>query len=306
MMRHSTRLPLLLLRRHQNRSAFTLAELLVVLAIVAIMAVLLFPAIQMVRKSASRSHCLNNVRQIAMAIHSYEASNGQLPPTIGVVAGETALLHWHALLLPFLEQGVLDELVREQSRNGTHVFHNPFRTINVPVLQCPSNPDLGLIIESEIVFKFAFSDYCGVAGITGVKSDGVFRANHALGDRYSSLRLAEVTDGSSNTAMFGERPPSNVGEGFGSWLGSQQSLCATIGMFETRESLDFLGYLKPGGSKDIGFGPDNRENRSNWTHHWSYHSGGANFSFVDGSAHFVSYATSRGVLWALATRQSGD
>jgi prepilin-type processing-associated H-X9-DG protein len=77
-------------------------------------------------------------------------------------------------------------------------------------------------------------------------------------------------------------------------------------MFETSESLGFLGYLKPNGAKDLGFGPDKRENRSSWTHHWSYHPGGANFSFVDGSVKFIPYSTSRIVLEALATRQASD
>src|SRR5947208_2417593 len=94
-------------RTGRGRRAFTLIELLVVVAIIAVLIGLLVPAVQMVRESAARSQCQNNLHQLALAVHNFHSDHGKMPPYFGTnPPGSQASIYggWFAFLLPYVEQ----------------------------------------------------------------------------------------------------------------------------------------------------------------------------------------------------------
>jgi prepilin-type N-terminal cleavage/methylation domain-containing protein/prepilin-type processing-associated H-X9-DG protein len=284
------------------RLAFTLIELLATVAIVGILVALLLPAIQAVRESSRRIDCGNNCRQVGIALHLFEGSHAKLPPTIS-----GTLLHWHAFILPYVEQATMYDSIFAAAELGISPYMMPERITNVVSYQCRSNPNRGLIIRPNSSPLFAYSDYTGVAGVTSKASDGIFIADLSLlADRnWKGISFNEVKDGLSNTLMFGERPPSVAGEGFGAWLGSQNSNAATIGVVEDIKSIGLPNLTVNCNYDGLGF-QQGSDDLCSWVHHWSYHAGGANFTRADGSVHFVSYSIEREVIAALATRSGGE
>src|SRR5271155_720985 len=91
----------------KRRAGFTLIELLVVIAIIAILIALLVPAVQKVREAAARTQCLNNLKQIGLALHNYESTNKTFPPAETWPAPATGQVSVHVALLPYVEQGNL-------------------------------------------------------------------------------------------------------------------------------------------------------------------------------------------------------
>ena len=282
----------------KGSTGFTLVELLVVITIVTLLVAMLFPAVQMVREASRRTHCQSNQRQVVLAIHSFESSFGTLPPTNTTVPREHFLHFWTARLLPHLEQASLAEALLKERRQALHVYQSSFRTYNVPVFQCTSNPDLGQIIKADQGFLFAFSDYCGVAGSN--LDNGLFPVG--LPEATDYRKFADVIGGLSNTLIFGERPPSEIDEGFGSWLGGQNML--SMSTYTNGTPLNFPAELLTGcrDRKFLGFQPGERGSRCDWTHHWSFHPQGANFARADGSVTFVPYTIEENVLAELASR----
>lgn len=293
-------------------SGFTMIELLVVVAITSILVGLLLPAVQAARETARRTSCLNNQRQLILALQNHEAANRSLPPTLSSNRHDF-LLFWQARLLPFLEQAAVYEGVTSEIQHGVSIFGNPYRIANIPTLQCVSNPDQGSLIKADIGFLFAFTDYCGVAGsgivdplVEGSEIDnGIFRLK---ADSERVTRLSEITGGLSNCLIFGERPPSDLDEGFGPWLGGQFAMSASIytngSPSSYPPSLNLAGdwFGACGNPTDLSFKNGKRGSRCDWTHHWSFHPDGANFARADGSVAFLSYGIDRKVLADLASR----
>lgn len=218
-----------------RREAFTLIELLVVIAIIAVLIGLLLPAVQKVRETASRLRCSNNLKQIGLALHGYHDALGCFPPGYSS-ANATSDSNgpgwgWAAYLLPFVEQ---DNLHRQIDFRValTDSRHAGVRTTSVALYRCPSDPrsepieNADFVNPGALVGPLARGNYVGCYGntpflgesaavlsnhltINGISGRGVFYRN-------SRTRIADITDGLSNTFLVGER---NAKNSMSTWVG---------------------------------------------------------------------------------------
>lgn len=280
---------------------FTLLELLVMVAILGALLSLAVPAVVRVRESASRTRCANNLRQIGLALHAYHDAHGQLPPGTSFRDGKDPLpfMSWLTRLLPFVEQDALWQqalaaygLDKDFRDDPPHVGFGTF----LPLYLCPSDPSsAGSRWVSGL--RPAFTNYLGNEGTNSSRLDGVLFLD-------SRTRLTDVTDGTSNTLLAGERPPSPDGM-FGWWyagLGQGLDGSAEHVLGARERNFYYSGCL----SGPYEYGPGRLGNLCDTFHFWSVHAGrGANFLFCDGSVHFIPYAAAP-VLPALATRAGGE
>ncbi len=297
-----------------SRRGFTLLELLTVLAVVGILVGLLLSAVQNVRAAAVRAACGNNLRQIGLACQMYHDQFGGLPPayTDYPQARPQAVLNWPVLILPFVEQDNLWARTIAAYRATQYDYVNPphigLSTV-VKVYTCPADGRLGSPITDDKGYTAAYGSFMGVAG-------GRTQANGALEPQQQGamraqqgVRITEITDGSSNTVLIGERPPA------GRFLsGNWYTITIPDPALENDPAYAGTGisYLPVFVTGNAGscrgpfqFGPGRVENPCDSQHFWSLHPGGANFLFADGSVRFLAYSA-RDVLPALATRAGGE
>ncbi len=194
----------------RRRLAFTLIELLVVIAIIAILVALLLPAVQQAREAARRSSCKNNLKQLGLALHNYEATHRVFPGLPGTSAYGFSV---QAQLLPFVEQGSLHDLINFQvplmtGSGGSQVLnavHNTVAATPLALFLCPSDPEPPIFVNANTgTGSFAGTNYvvCQGSGVDGfydtrAASDGLFWSG-------SAARFRDVTDGTSNTVFMSE------------------------------------------------------------------------------------------------------
>jgi prepilin-type processing-associated H-X9-DG protein len=249
------------------------------------------------------------MRQIGLALHSFHDSHGQFPPVPlkkSKPSDPNRLLGWMALILPQIEQEALYRASEQACRLDTNPLHDPPHLGLASVIQlylCPADGRFTVPATDTFGVTASFTSYIGIEGTLAqgarVGKDGV------LGDS-RGRRLTDITDGTSQTIMVGERPPPD----------SLQAGWWYPGFNYYEEGLRgpnngiFLGFGKmfPNDPCALGkwtFGPGRTQNPCDRFHLWSLHSGGANFLFADASARFLPFSAEPAMM-ALGSRSGGE
>ena len=290
------------------RRAFTLIEVLVALAILAILLALLLPAVQKVREAAARMRCANNLKQLGLALHHYHDANEKFPQAYNEYwnfcePADTLSdpdfrprKSWASLILPYIEQQNIDRIgVLTAQRHDVAVF------------LCPADPRRSSPGGhfKYLGDRFGLTSYLAVEGSGYARGPSDTNLNLEFGGpkdgilyRSSDTRLTHVTDGTSSTVMLGERPPSpdpDLDWGWWAWTAYDSALAV----------VDYRNLTNLSCAKPSVYGPGRLDDPCGVHHYWSLHPGGANWLFADGSVRFVGYAAAP-ILPALATRAGGE
>ncbi len=321
--------------------AFTLVELLVVITIIGILIALLLPAVQAAREAARRIQCANNLKQIGLAVLHYEEANGYLPPG-GQAAPEkypnARWGHsWWVPILPYIEQyGVHDAFDTDAPITGWigpgGNLHNRELLMGMvlPMLWCPSSPLPPAVGPGPDMLR-PCAMYAGVAGAVNHPtasemvpfSDNSMTARGTLSTggvlpEYRSVRIADITDGTSSTMVIVEQSDWVVVPGFSNptvdndWRSDylhgftmgpntianntwdQRIYNLTVLLYRINEKT-----FPANGYGVIGNCAPN-------TPFQSAHPGGAQTVFADGSVHFLSETLDLAILYNLANRNDGN
>lgn len=312
--------------RSAHRSAFTLVELLVVIAIIGILVGLLLPAVQAAREASRRMQCSNNLKQLALAVLNYESSHKRFP------SNRTAhsSLSVHSAVLPFLEQSAVSNQV-DTSFVWSHAKNDIARAASIPTFLCPSDP-----VQSTPA-GWAPTNYRSNQG-SGIlyglppsdSSDPNLGFETPNGPFQPTLftKLAEISDGLSNTAAWSEHGLGDFSNAISSptdtfWpqtnpATADQAMqdCAAIDSVNLtfqRNSNVGAPWLQGSHSTTIYFHAAPPQFRScmfppgriSTTAH-SYHAGGVQAARCDGSVSFISQTIELSVWRAMGSRNAGD
>jgi prepilin-type N-terminal cleavage/methylation domain-containing protein/prepilin-type processing-associated H-X9-DG protein len=280
--------------RHTTPTGFTLIELLVVISIIAVLIALLLPAVQMAREAARRTQCRNNLMQLILAVHNYEQSHEVLPPGAvnpdGPIKNEPKGYHfsWMVQILPFIDQNNV-----HKHFNFDVGLYDPAnstaRGVPLEVFVCPSE------MSAEQINNAGPSNYAGchhdVEAQIAADNHGVFFLN-------SRIRMERIDDGASNTLFLGEKL---IEQGHLGWASGTPATLRNTGSKLNTHTIPPIRLARPLAG-NAATAPDTTSVGG----FSSYHPGGVQFAFGDGSVRFVSDNASITVLQKLAHRADGS
>jgi prepilin-type N-terminal cleavage/methylation domain-containing protein/prepilin-type processing-associated H-X9-DG protein len=322
------------------RSGFTLIELLVVIAIIAVLIALLLPAVQAAREAARRSQCVNNTKQIVLAMHNYESANGALPLGRTLQAGTYRPFSQQARILQFMEQNnIFSSLNFSLSSydvsnvTGAATVVNSFLCPSDAAIQIPSGQVLAGYGWAGVNYRAnegtSVAMWYGADDTTNVNNGIVAQQPNGLFYSDQLITLASITDGTSNTAAFSEHVlgdfSNSVATDFSDTfepgthpLNSDDALqmCQATNI----NNLALQGYSNVGAPWIYGYhsttsywhsAPPNTRScmfppsRISTTAN-SRHPGGVNVGLADGSVRFIKSSIGLQTWRALGTRNLGE
>ena len=313
-----------------RRRGFTLIELLVVIAIIAVLIALLLPAVQAAREAARRAQCVNNLKQIGLAMHNYESAASIFP--MGVmnyddnmtadIAGNTRKAHsFFNYLLAYIEQGNIYNGVNFEVPAAGLIQNTAFN-LKVASYVCPSDSEIQRYTPAESTNGYYQVSYAGNAGtfdsfrywMGATANPHEIKADGAL-SRGTAFRISDFTDGTSNTMSVIEcsrfkndtERVKNFGNRYGWWSTEITGVSrpSILALTVPRPNANILVPDIPGtnrytlrdtpAAKEMGqFG------------FRSQHPGGLNAGFTDGSVRFIKDSINLTVYRGASTRDGGE
>jgi prepilin-type N-terminal cleavage/methylation domain-containing protein/prepilin-type processing-associated H-X9-DG protein len=318
----------------RSRAAFTLIELLVVIAIIGILIALLVPAVQKVREAAARTQCVNNLKQLGLALHNYHDVNKRLPPAgknYGYGGSTTVTpiynLNGFVLILPYIEQAGLfatyDPKTPSATIFGPYTIPPPSSWVGgtstpsaanialaqtrLPILRCPSENTGDDLLPSV---PDGFYSLTSPATVSGVKNSYDFIVN-MTGDATVTNRWKTIPN--NLVYIFGENSTTrfvDIRDGTSNTFAMSEILFK----FQSAHGYGTAWAYRNCGHQGIDpfyeginrWGPGGYGQLYSSESVGSMHSGGANFLMADGSVTFVTESTSKPLLVALSTINGGE
>lgn len=309
----------------RKRRGFTLVELLVVIAIIGILVALLLPAVQAAREAARRMQCSNNLKQIGLALHNYHDTFKTFPQGNVVRISGTGVpplrgdgWTWHARILPFVEQKSLYDQVSmivgtdiDNQNSARQLLAG--RDTGLTYFQCPTHPNPGSLNPSKNGYQL--STYNGVCGSVcfnndqldaatdvGYRGNGIFFMN-------SNIRIADITDGTTNTFLVAEVQDELKGAPNSNRMPGSDRRYNFSTNSDDNPPTDISEYLI-GMENDDPINANTRDAsgffNNDGEYAGSYHPGGAQFCMGDGSVRFVGQTISMTIYQGISTRDGGE